>query len=215
MRRAIYLIAAVIVLGWAAPAAADRGPGKTGSEKQGAQGMVPGKRLTLINVYLSDAVNNTKALSSLVEMTLDSSDKILVQEVHKNLDSSIDNALSHVKKMRDDDKRMGMRKAKEMEKQPVAGAITRVEELERHLIEAKASSKSLEADKMDKIDMAVDAISTHLKAAEDIFADIAKDAKFTRLDQIELGKVPVKGREELPAKDEDKPMPHPMPHPGY
>jgi hypothetical protein len=185
------------------------------------------KHMGLVNVYLDQAIDNTKYLSSLADMTPTSADRPVIAEAQKNLDTAIDNALSHIKQARAVKDASSMEKAVKGEdtankdmanKDPAAQKGTweekkvKLDALEKHLREAKMASRTLRTAKLDALSTAVDPVSSSLMAARTEFTDLAKMAQMTLLEDMQLGTVPVRGTDEDATTDEDQKMePAPLP----
>ncbi|MBI4509857.1 MAG: hypothetical protein HY698_09485 [Deltaproteobacteria bacterium] len=208
MKRGIASVLATTLLGLGAFAIADDMP--KGGQPQGAmpagqagamdiQAMEMRKHLLLVDVYLSDAVNNTKAISGLSELKLEKKDKPIVDEAQKNIDTNLSMATTHIGHAR----QRGMagtakREEGAMERQPVAGVDPQAKlgELEQHLKAARDAAKKVKTARLEELDRAIEPVAAHLSAAEKTFTDLARSANYTRLEQMELGRVPVRGTEE-------------------
>lgn len=147
-----------------------------------------GKHLALVNVYLGQAILNTKALNSLIDMNVPVREPH-VKELARNLDVSVKGAITHaghIRRLNDP-------------------ALTRIIELDRSLKEAKLSLAKLRKAKSADISMHIDSIGSNLTASEQIFRDMAKTANFTLLDDLRLETVPVRGTEGIDERPKDKP----------
>jgi hypothetical protein len=151
-----------------------------------------GKHLAMVNLYLGQAILNTKAIDSLVSMDV-SVKESQVKEATRNLDLSLKNAMMHVghlKKMNDP-------------------SFTRLTELDRALKDVKTNMTRLRKAKDADIDGQIDQIGTSLTDAEHIFRDMAKTANFSILEDMSLGgTVPVRGTDQgiEPQQEQDKTM---------
>jgi hypothetical protein len=147
------------------------------------------KRLALVNVYIDDAVNHTKALQLLSGLELEKKDAPIINEVQKNLSTSIDSALKHLAHV------------KKME------GVTGTGELESHLKEAKAAARKISGSKVAELETSIAPVETHLGAASSSFHELAKGMKITLIEDIDLGAAPVRGIEEEQPKPEELPAP--------
>jgi len=146
-----------------------------------------GKHLALLNVYLENAILNAKALSSLSDMNVPTGEKN-VKELTKNLDMSIKGAISHIgplEKMNDP-------------------KMTRLQDLNQSLKEAKATIAKLKKAKNADFDAQVDQVGASLSSSQQIFRDVAKTANFTVLEDVNLQTVPVKGVHDSDMEDMDR-----------
>jgi hypothetical protein len=247
MRKGLSAVIAIVALGIGAFAVADDMGGKqkkttdptTGQQIQPTSGMTAmtpeameaNKHIALLDAYLTNAINNAKALSVLTDMQLTKADKAIIQEAHKNLDTSIDKALTHVKHVRsmkglafgpmEDVESDTLGEAETgtgiNEQQPVAGKdpMMKLDELKTQLTEVRTASKKLKNVKMDELSMAVDEISSYLFTAEQSFIDLAKTTNFTRLEDLELTTVPVKGTDPMIVPPSTQEPTQPAPGGGY
>src|SRR5262249_27642277 len=103
MRKFGGLLTLVVALGAGTAALAndndDKGAAKTGVTTP-AQGNQINKQIGFIDLYLTNAMNDAKVLSTLSEGEPARSDKALVSEAQKNLTTDIDRSLTHVQKLR-------------------------------------------------------------------------------------------------------------------
>ena len=155
---------------------------KTGGMDSSAMGATEAtKHLALADVYLDSAKTNTKALTALSEMKLEKKDKKLIDESQKNLEMSLGKAMTHLGHVK--------MAAGELP----AESATQIAEIERNLKEAKTSAKAIKSAKLDTLSTRVDTLSSQLIAADQAFGQLASQARFTQLDQMELGPAPVRG----------------------
>ena len=135
-----------------------------------------GKHLALVNVYIGQAILNTKALNSLIDMNVPAREQH-VKELTKNLDLAVKGAIihaGHIRRLNDP-------------------SLTRITELESSLKEAKLALGKLRKVRDSDIGTQIDTIGSNLSACDQIFRDMAKTANFTRLEDQSLETVPVRG----------------------
>lgn len=239
MKRSIAAIVAVTALGIGLLANAGEGTKQTGTTPgaTGTMGTQPtqmgtadpemSKQLALVNVYLDNAKNNLKVLSLVADLPAGKLDTKIINETQRNLDTSIDKALTYAKQVRRQGEMMGMgghqMPTDEMgQTQPVAGGqqdpMMKLDEFENHLKQAKSASKKLKGAKQANLAPAVDQVTTHLVAADQAFRDLSQHANFTALEDINLDTAPVRGTEDpamqpqTPPGTEQEPM-QPAPEP--
>jgi hypothetical protein len=157
-------------------------------------------QLALVDVYLTGAIANAKALDVFAQTPGSKNDGALIEEVRGNLDMSVNKALKHVTAMK------AMKPTKEnvaggMPEAPMAMDFAKLDELEKQLKEVQTSASKINATKMTALSGSLDSLNSNLMAADQTFRDIAQAASFTRLDTVKLNAVPVKGTEE-PMKPE-------------
>lgn len=172
------------------------------------------KHIAFVDLYLSSAINNAKALSSLGDADSGKMDAQLIAEARRNLDGSLDRALAHMKRVREFRSDLAMASpgvepstGSNAAPRPAAGAdrMAKLDELETQLKDAKTASKKLAGAKLEELGPAVDGVSTHLVAAHQTFRDIAKWTSYTMLEDSNLATVPVKGEEGGAAGQEPAP----------
>ncbi|MFH0901368.1 MAG: hypothetical protein V2A73_12135 [Pseudomonadota bacterium] len=162
------------------------------------------KEMVLLDSSLSAAIADAKALSQLAEIQLTNKDKKVVADLHRDMDSRIDQALHHGRLLNSmmmpasaGTSTGGQEGA--MERMPVAGSAKVSGEISmvlRNLEQAREASKKVKGVSMQELGSAVDNVSSFLSNALSAFRNAAQSANYTRLDEIELSKVPVKGMEE-------------------
>jgi hypothetical protein len=237
------------------------------------------KHISFVDLYLNEAANNAKALSTLADAESGKRDSQLIQEGRKNLDGAIGNALTHLKHVRGFKSDLEMAPAMETPGTPgtsgtptgsgtmgtgtgttgtsetgatgtgttgtsetgatgtgttgtgatgtgttgtgtmgtgtmghgtmmgthdKATNIAKLDELETHLKGARTAAKKLASAKMDTLSTSVDAVTTHLVAAQQTFRDLAKVTSYTLLEDTNLGTMPVRGGEGMPSGDIDR-----------
>ena len=145
------------------------------------------KHLALVNVYLDQAVLNTKAISTLSEHG------VPVRETHiaeltRNLDTSVKGAITHLGHLRN-------------MKDP---GMTRLEDLNQSLKDLRASVLQLKKAKAADFEGRIDQVGSNLSSAQQIFRDLAKAASFTRLEDLTLQTVPVRGIHDSDTQEIDR-----------
>lgn len=169
-------------------------PGQMGEMQQGQMRLAPEqmRHLAMADLYLMTAINNTKLLSHLADVP-QAVDKKTISEAHRNIDESIGDAMQHLQRVR------GMEKGAKRgatEREPVAGMETaRIEEVERHLREARNATRRLKGATADNLATRVDEVATHLRAAQDSFRQVAQASNMTLIEDVEMGVRPVRGVE--------------------
>lgn len=185
------------------------------------------KQVGLIDLYLTDAINNAKFLTTLGDASAGSNDKAIVAEARKNLDVAIDKTLTHVEKLRAWKSDLAMAAgssgapAASGTPAPAGGPnVGSIDELERQLKNAKIANKKLATAQLADVSGAIDGVATHLMGADNAFRSIAKWTNYIRLSSTNLSTVPVRG-DELPATgrahrdlDPGAATPSPGPHDG-
>lgn len=186
MKRRVWTIAAAAALfagvAWAQGQEQQRGTSDISQEAN--------KQLALVDAYLGWAIDNAKVITTLAEMPEGKADDKILSEVRKNLESGLDRSRAHVK-----DVRMLTAGAKAL---PGAQEVPRLLELDQHLAQAQSAQKKLAMAKRGEIGSAIDPVAAHLASAEETFRDIAKTARYTRLEEVRLRGIPVKGTEPQP-----------------
>lgn len=160
------------------------------------------KHLTLVDAYLANAINSTKALSSLSDMQLDAKDKKLVSELNKNIDTNINMAMKHIQGLQKEKMVMG-------EKQPVAGVdvASSLDSVHQNLKQAQISSKKLGRTSYTNLSPAISTVAADLMSAHESFKEIAQATQLKSIDTVQLETEPVRGTEEMPApKKTQEPM---------
>ena len=198
------VVVGLLVMGTAALAQAR---GKEKEKEKGMKGGIEqaGAHLALADFYLSGAVNATKALQTIAELPVEYRERAHIAEVHGQLDRGITGTATHIAHLR------GMA-LPEIE-------MAKVDQIERQLKEVKDATRKLRGVKADALPAVVDAIAIEVAGADETFREIARSARFTRLEQMKLGAVPVKGTEEKEKEKEmemekekgTEPMPAPAP----
>lgn len=162
------------------------------------------KHIAFVDLYLSSAMDNAKALSSLGDADSGKMDTQLIAEARRNLDGALDRALAHMKHVREYRSDLAMvspgidpSTGSNAAPRPAASGarMAKLDELETHIKEAKTASKKLAGAQLEDLGPAVDGVSTHLVAAHQSFRDIAKWTSYTMLEDSNLATVPVKGSE--------------------
>jgi hypothetical protein len=184
------------------------------------------KHIAFVDLYLSTAMTNAKALAALGDADSGKMDGQLISEARRNLDGALDRALAHMKHVREYRSDLAMvspgidpQTGSNAPARPPASAdrMARLDELETHFREARAASKRLAGATLEDLAPAVDGVSTHLVAAHQTFRDIAKWTSYTMLEDGSLGTVPVKGssdRDVPPAGPVDRDLGAPQPSSG-
>jgi hypothetical protein len=170
------------------------------------------KHIAFVDLYIDQAVSHAKALTALGDAEPGKKDTALIQEGRKGLDNSIEKALTHLKQVRTFKSDLAMAApGHDASSTPSVGAkgggdkLAKLDELERHLKEAKAASKKLASVKLDGLSSSVDGVATHLIAARSTFKDIAKWTSYTLLEDSDLATVPVSGQDDVaPAGEVDR-----------
>jgi hypothetical protein len=243
MKRTFAAIVAAAALGLAGPAMAGGehqhregqeaepirpAPAPMAKEQQDVQ-----KHMALVDLYLASAKTNAKALQQLSQLELERGDRQLVQEAQRNLDQNLERALTHVGHV----KKMHQRQIQAQERQraeapaegmpgeeqpgeeiqPVAGEdmTAQIDELEQTLRQARTSARQLRQVQPAQIGERLPETTQHLQRADEIFGQLARQAQYTRLDQIELERVPVRGVEEPAMPEEERPAEEPTEEPAH
>jgi len=174
------------------------------------------KQVGFIDLYLTDAINNAKLLSTFADAAPGATDKANLSEAKKNLDGAIDKGLTHLGKLRGyksdlaaaagaspASRKRSDAAAPAPERAASGASLGQLDQLERHLKEAKSASQKLGGVQPGDLSTAVDSVATHLMGADAAFRGIAKWTNYTRLQSTNLSTVPVRG-DELPAGDIDR-----------
>ncbi len=205
----LSLLAGLSLLG-GAPALAQQGGGTAGQNapEQGMGGMKGGvekekggamggsaaakpdeskKHLSEIDVYLRDALNNTKVLYSTTQFTPGKLDTTIEREDVGNIDRSISSALTHVSHL------------KSMPEARVPDTA-KLDALQRDLTQARSVAAQLRtavrSDARDQIATLSGQLYAKLKAADDDFGAIADRVNLVRVDRISIPeRQPVGGHE--------------------
>src|SRR5262249_512434 len=103
MRKFGGLLTIVVALGAGTAALAhandDKRAGKTGVLARGQRNQI-NKQIGFIDLYLSNAMNDAKVLSTLAEAETGKADKALISEAQRDLTNAIDRSLTHVQKLK-------------------------------------------------------------------------------------------------------------------
>jgi hypothetical protein len=175
------------------------------------------KHIAFVDLYIDQAVSHAKALTALGDAEPGKKDTALIQEGRKGLDNSIEKALTHLKQVRTFKSDLAIAApGHDASSTPSVGAkgggdkLAKLDELERHLKEAKAASKKLASVKLDGLSSSVDGVATHLIAARSTFKAIAKWTSYTLLEDSDLATVPVSGQDDVaPAGEVDRDLGNP------
>jgi hypothetical protein len=157
--------------------------------------MEAAKQFVLVDFYLTDAVNITKALTAFSEQAPGKMDKAIMDEAKTDLNNAINKALLHANVVH------AMAISTDLKSQ--------TDTLIRDLKDSQASVRKVNATKLADLSKSLEGISTHLMAADDAFKQISSTAGFTRLDTMNLSSQPVSGHEEDTTKEPKSPSPTP------
>jgi len=172
------------------------------------------KQLSLVDVYLTQAIANTKALSTLAQQSqTGKSDSSLIEEIHGNIDTSVNKALKHVSSIKSmkankenvsgtEDKSMGVGGVQQQ--QPGQADLAKVDDLEKQLKDVQSASSKITGSKMSAIQPNLDTLSSSLMTADQTFRDIASAASYTRIDSQKLNEMPVRGTDQNLNQDLNK-----------
>jgi hypothetical protein len=139
-------------------------------------------------------------IETIAELPVEYRERAHIAEVHGQLDRGITGTATHIAHLR------GMA-LPEIE-------MAKVDQIERQLKEVKDATRKLRGVKADALPATVDAIAIGVAGADETFREIARSARFTRLEQMKLGAVPVKGTEEKEMEKEKEKGTEPMPAPA-
>lgn len=194
------------------------------------------QKLGLVNVYLQSAIDNTKFLTSMsTEMATGNKDAI--NEAERNLDTSIDKALTHIRavkaqkqakaadKMGADKQNVKGGEPKMDENKDQAGGagaagnhadkMARLDAMEKHLKDAKTAMKTLRGAKPENMSTAIEGVSSSLMAARNEFQDLAKMANLTLIQDMDINQTaPVRGKDDQNKMQSPTPSPSPSPDHG-
>lgn len=159
--------------------------------KTAGKSSLTNRHLALVDMYLNEAIDSAKILSSVSEQQLAKSDAAILNEVKKNLDTEIGKALGHINDLKSVKPENTSAAQTAM---PAQDSTARVGELEQGLKDARTAAKKLDLTKAGGA-QAMDDVGSHLMAAQNALREIAKQANYTMLSDVKLGTVPVRGTE--------------------
>jgi len=167
---------------------------KTDISKTSGKTAPTNHQLALVDLYLNQAIDSAKVLSTVADQQLAKSDVTVLNEAKTQLDAQIGKALDHVNKMNGANKSnttaMGSSTASGAQDQ-----TARTAELTQALKDARMSAKKLDLSKAGGT-QAVDDVGSHLMSAQNALRDIAKQSNYTMLSDVKLGTVPVRGTDQ-------------------
>jgi hypothetical protein len=202
MRKFAGLLVIVLGVGAASFAVADDkdntgATAKTGISTPGQTNQI-NKQVGFIDLYLTNAMNDAKVLTLLAEGEPAAADKALLGEAQKNLNSDLNNGLTHVQKLRTFKSQLGSMASGVSDKTGTMASgdkAAKVDEIEQQFKDAKIAAGKLANVKAADLSSSIDGVSTHLMGADSALRDIAKWTNYTRLSSTNLGMVPVRGTE--------------------
>lgn len=157
------------------------------SQRQGAGSVdEPKKYLSVVDLYLENAMNNVKVLYESTQMKPGRADDVIQREAIGNIDRALGQALNHFQRVKS-----------------MPGAITnmdKADDFQRNLYQARAVVPQLrsavKSDTHTQIQLLSSQLFTSLKNANDAFGDIADKQKFTRIKDIDVPeRQPVRGED--------------------
>jgi hypothetical protein len=201
MRKWLALCAGLGLFGAARAQEGDAPPSNKMGPSSMKSGMAdePKKHLSEVDLYLRDAINNTKVMYNDTQMRPGKLDSVIEKENLTNLDKSLSSALTHVQHI------------KSMPEAHVAD-MGKIDQLSHDLTQARGMIPELRAAMHEK-DLFASLSSqlyTKLKDADDTFNAICDKQGLTRVDKLSVPeKQPVKGVGEepmAPPKSGEEPM---------
>lgn len=170
---------------------AQKEPAKGTSDEIGAKGAKadePKKHLGEIDVYLKDALNNTKVLYATTQLQPGKLDPTIQREDLGNIDRAITGAMTHVSHVK------SMPEARVVD-------MAKIDSLQKNLTRARALVGQLRtavrSDEKDQISSLTSQLYARLREADDDFGTVADKQDLTRVDRIMVPeKQPVGGQEE-------------------
>ncbi len=149
----------------------------------------PKKHLGEVDVYLRDAINNTKLLYGYSQLTPGKADSTIEKEGINNIDRALGNSLTHISHVKT------LPEAKGME-------TSKIDTLQRDLMQARSMVGELRSAMKDRAEFAsmTAQLFTKLHDADDQFNAIADAQNLTRVDKINVPeRQPVKGTSDVPS----------------
>lgn len=146
----------------------------------------PKKYLSVVDLYLENAMNNVKVLYESTQMKPGRADDVIQREAIGNIDRALGQALNHFQQVKS-----------------MSGVITnmdKADDFQRNLYQARAVVPQLrsavKSDTRAQIQTLSSQLFTSLKNAGDAFDDIADKQKFTRIKDIDVPeRQPVRGED--------------------
>jgi hypothetical protein len=173
----------------------------------GEKNVESNKHLTEIDIYLRDAMDNTKALYQSTQVTPGKLDQVIQKEDVTNVDKAVSSALTHVSHV------------KSLPSARVADTAT-LDQLQADLTHARTIAgqlrREVDAGNRDRISSLSSQLFAQLRAADESFGKIADETKLTRIGRVTVPeKQPVGGStDEGGARLPSEPSPGTQ-QPGY
>ncbi len=193
MRHWLSLIAGLGLVGGTAFAENPPMGGDTGDQHQmmkmqgGSKADEPKKHLGEIDIYLRDAINNTKVLYNVTQMQPGKLDATIQKEGINNLDKAITGALTHVQHIKT------LPEAKVQDTAKLDALQTDLNQVKQMVPQLRSSMKD-----RDMFASLTSQVFTRLKDADDNFSTIADKQNLTRVEKLSVPeKQPVKGGGEM------------------